>query len=526
MTDTLWKPSPGGTGAVGPWTCQPHRTPILALSRLILGCLALCCLALWTPNVLSAAASPSAPGDSAAAPFGGRQAAVDPLGSAILNVDSGMTFADLQSAIDAASPGDTLQVQVAEHFEGQVLVDKSLSLEGQSGTEVVKMSVDTGPSGDDRAWFLVDPGVDLQVRNLTFDGDGHLIWQAFRHRGSGRFENCAFQDIQFNAAGPDFAGTAIVAFGGDVEVVDCQFRDIGRVGMLAFGTGLTASMFTGNTYLGKGDGPHLDYGLEVGAGANVTASGNHIHGNTGVAPDSSTSAGVLATTFFGPGTSLVVERNDLGENLFSLTVGFDGSDSSAVSATLNRLASNTTAAISHLSTVPLPAEQNWWGCNDGPGAAACDGITGSGTVTFDPWVLLQAAFGIDPAVIAAGESTTLEGSLVIDSNLAPLPDDMVNGILVDFEGGPLGMVDPATAGTIASVAATTWTAETPGMDVATVMLDGQSLDVAVEVLPGIEVIEVPTLSTWGLLLLVSGLLVAALMALTLRRQRRTGSAAG
>lgn len=521
MNVTTWKPRQRGAGADGKVNQRRLRAADLGLF-----CLTLCCLTLGLPTVVSAVASPSQPGDSAAAPFSGRQAPVEPLGSAILNVDSGMTFADLQSAIDAATAGDTLQVQVAEHFAGQVLVDKSLTLEGQTGTEVVKMAVDTGSSGDDRAWFLVDAGVDLQVRGLTFNGDGRLIWQAFRHRGSGRFEDCIFEDIQFNAAGPDFAGTAIVAFGGDVEVVNCRFRDIGRVGVLAFGTGLTASLFTGNTYLGKGDGPHLDYGLEVGAGANVMAVGNHIHGNTGVAPDNSTSAGVLVTTFFGPGSGLDLQQNDLGDNLFSLTVGFDGTDTSTVSASLNRLAGNTMGGVNHLSTVPLPAERNWWGCNDGPGAANCDGISGSGTVTFDPWVLLQAAFGLNPAVLPVGESTTLEGSLVIDSNMAALPDDMVDGIVIGFQGGPLGTVEPATVGTLDSVAATTWTAETPGMDVATVTLDGESLDVAVEVLPAVDVIEVPTLATWGLALLITVLMTAALRSLARRRLRRTDSAAG
>lgn len=469
-----------------------------------------------TVSVGAAIGSPSQPGDSAAAAFGGRRGPVDPLGAAILNVDSAMTFADLQSAIIAASPGDTLQVQTAEHFEGQVQIDRNVIIEGQNGTEVVKMSVDTGSMGDDRAWFLVDPGVDLVVRQLTFDGDGHLIFQAFRHRGGGSFEDCVFEDIQFNSDGPDFAGTAIVAFGADVDVTDCRFSNIGRVGVLAFGTGITGSFFSGNEYTGKGDGPHLDYGLELGSGAIVTATNNHIHGNTGMAPDSSTSAGVLTTTFFGAGTNLDLQSNDLGGNTFSLSVGFDGTDTSTVSAALNRLAGNSTAAVNYLSTNSLGAEFNWWGCNAGPGMPGCDALMGSGTVTFDPWAVLEAAFEVDPAQVPAGESLGLEGFLTRDSVLNPLPGDVADGIMMSFDGGPLGTAEPATSGTLNSIASTLWTAgNVLGMDAATVTLDSESIPVPVEVLPSTDVIEIPTLGGEGL-----ALLSLLLISLAIGRLRR------
>ena len=149
-------------------------------------------------------------------------------------------------------------------------------------------------------------------------------------------------------------------------------------------------------------------------------------------------------------------------------------------------------------------------------------MAGTGTVTFDPWVLLQASFAIDPAVVPAGDSAPLQGSLLIDSTMTDLPDDMAPGIVMTFAGGPLGTVDPATAGTEASVATTTWTAgNVPGMDVATVILDNESLDVPVEVLPAIDVIEVPTQSTWGLTLLI-----ALLSLVALRRLRRSQRVSG
>ena len=36
------------------------------------------------------------------------------------------------------------------------------------------------------------------------------------------------------------------------------------------------------------------------------------------------------------------------------------------------------------------ATDNWWGCNDGPGASGCDTVDGvDGTVTVNPWLVLS-----------------------------------------------------------------------------------------------------------------------------------------
>jgi len=132
--------------------------------------------------------------------------------------------------------------------------------------------------------FLVDEGVTLNASGMTFDGAGNLIWQAFRHRGSGLFDSVEFANITFQASGSPFAGTAIAVFGttSDVDVSNSIFTNIGRIGVLYFGSGVTGA-FTDNTYTGKGDGDFLDYAVEVGAGAVVNINNNIISDNRGVA---------------------------------------------------------------------------------------------------------------------------------------------------------------------------------------------------------------------------------------------------
>lgn len=473
----------------------------------------------WLAAPLVAGPIPSHPGDSAAAPFGGRRVETTPEGAAVLNVDSGLTFTDLQSAIDAADPGDTLRVQVPTLTEGQVLVDKSLTLEGANGDEVVAMAVDTGSSGDDRAWFLVETGVDLTVRNLTFDGAGQAIYQAFRHRGSGLFESCVFRDIRFETPGIQYQGTAIVAFGDDVDVVACRFESIGRIGVLFFGGGIVGSSVSGSTYVGKGDGDHLDYGFEAGAGASASLSDNTVRDCRGIASaDGSASAALFGSTFFGAGTALDVRSNALLDSEYGVAVGTQGgADGTVATIVFNRLVGNS-AGIDNESTVPVDGENNWWGCNAGPGAVGCDTLVGMGApVDGDPW--LELGVEVEGGTVVLGGSAGVLAPLVFNSDgvdtagLDTLPD----GTPALFDAGILGTMVPPLAETLDGVAESLFVAQSTGSGMLSVTVDNQT--VFSPVLEIASAVDVPTLDNLALLLLTAALLVAGWRRLTIPRAR-------
>lgn len=167
---------------------------------------ALALLVFVVPQAVQAAGrpSPSRPGAGGLSPRRLAVSAGPIMGGPIHDLTTGLTFATIQDAIDDASTmaGDTLQVEVAVHAEGPVEVTKSLTLQGQTGAEVLQINQDTGNSGDARGWFLVDAGVDLQVRDLTFDGNGFKVFQGFRHKGTGSFERCNSRTSSTTRPGP------------------------------------------------------------------------------------------------------------------------------------------------------------------------------------------------------------------------------------------------------------------------------------------------------------------------------------
>ncbi|PWR03673.1 hypothetical protein DKT77_05295, partial [Meridianimarinicoccus roseus] len=241
------------------------------------------------------------------------------------------SFTTIKAAVDAAPDGSTISIASGSVVVGgaQVVIDKDLTILGAGiGATTILADFSTGGAGDARGLFLVGEGVTLDVSDLTVDGDGNDVHQAFRHRGSGSFESVGFNDIQF----PGYAGTAIVAFGtaSDVDVTNSTFTDIGRVGVLYFGDGVTG-IFQDNTYTGKGAGDHLDYALDISAGADIDVIGNTVSQNLGEASsDGSTSAAFLVSTFFASGTQADFQDNDVDGSTTGIAVGFNADDSSTV----------------------------------------------------------------------------------------------------------------------------------------------------------------------------------------------------
>ena len=324
-----------------------------------------------------------------------------PVMAATINVPG--DHSTIQAAINAAGSGDTISVAAGTYDEvGQIVIDKGLTIVGEDrATTIIKPTGNTGSSGDARGWFLVSSGIDFHLSNVTLDGDGYLIYQAIRHKGSGSIENVDFKEIRYNESGPTYAGVAVAAFGtGPVDISNCTFSGIGRVGVLYFALG-GVSTFSGNVYSGKSDGDWLDYALDISAGAVVNVIGNTISDCRGVASvDGSASAGILVTTYYGAGTQATITGNDIYDNTDGIAVGYDGSDTSTVVAHNNNIVGNTSHGIDTTAS-SVDATNNWWGDCSGPGGVGPgSGDSVSANVDYDPWLGQQlCALKIDIAAL-------------------------------------------------------------------------------------------------------------------------------
>ncbi len=319
----------------------------------------------------------------------------------ITNIDTLETFTTIQAAIDDSDTlnGHEIFVNPGIHAEGpQIHITKDITISGDGcGSTVIMPTADTGTSGDARGWFLVDPGITFLLFDVELDGSGYKIYQAIRHLGMGLIENVCFNEIKYDESGPYYSGVAIAAFGtvGPVDVVDCEFTEIGRIGVLYYGAGVAGSAFNGNTYMGKGDGDWLDYCLDISSGATVYVEDNVIADCTGVASvDGSTSAGIMVTTYYGSGTEATITGNDIFDCTTGIGVGYDGTDTSTVEAHDNNIVGNVYGVS---STAPIvDATCNWWGDISGPTHTSNPGGTGDSVdenVTYLPWLTDAYPYG-------------------------------------------------------------------------------------------------------------------------------------
>jgi hypothetical protein len=134
-------------------------------------------------------------------------------------------------------------------------------------------------------------------------------------------------------------------------------------------------------------------------------------------------------------------------------------DAGAVSGNLdirgNRIV-DTGEGIVNNSDVDINATDNWWGCNEGPGAGGCSTV--SGPVDADPYMVLAAEASDDPILV--GETSTITASLDTNSDGQPVELPVLEGREVSFATTG-GTVEPAAAEITGGIASTGLSSATP-----------------------------------------------------------------
>jgi hypothetical protein len=298
-------------------------------------------------------------------------------------------FATIGKAINEAITGATINVAAGNYTEiGQIVIDKNLSIIGaDKTTTIIKPAQNTSNSGNTRGWFLINLGVTFNLSNVTLDGTGKLIFMGLYYWGNGTVDNCNITNIKYNES-TNYEGRGMI-IKGNVNVTNCSFTQMGRIGIQYYGGGGTAS---GNTFTGKGAGNWLDYGFDIGNGAIVNVLNNSISNNYGVAlSDGSTSGAVIVGTYFGPGTTATITNNTLTGNTVGIAVGPDVFGASTVIAHNNNLSGNSEYGI-FSTAASVDGTNNWWGSSLGPLQVTTNNTSGTGSkvsdnVLYDPWTL-------------------------------------------------------------------------------------------------------------------------------------------
>jgi len=323
--------------------------------------------------------------------------------------------ATVEEAVDSSFGGDTINIASGTYQVGQVVIDKNLTIVGDADEKPVFNPIASlAGTNSGNAWILIESDNEFNLSNVVIDGTDKWVYQAIRSHGNSTIENVDFLNIQGSLLGSPYRGVAIESFGGVIPsgagsdthngaglsdslltVNNCTFSQIGRIGILAKGTGATAIINDVN-YTGKGDIDCLDYGVEAGAGATVEVTNSTIQNNIGVASvDGSTSAGILVTDYFGTGTQASINSNTLENNTTGIAVGYDETDESIVTAHYNIISGN---GFGISSTAPeVDAIFNWWG--DKTGATHSSNPTGVGDevsdfVDFANWFTNEIGFTI------------------------------------------------------------------------------------------------------------------------------------
>jgi len=196
---------------------------------------------------------------------------------------------------------------------------------------------------------------------------------------------------------------------------------------------------------------HPDYyvgaGIVIYGSDNVVVQNNELH-------DNEAGVYVLEDTSFGhTGTNNTwIIANNLRDNAYGVFYHHRKDGSTPVGNTgsvvaFNRILGNTTDGIRNemVAGVSVLAENNWWGCNAGPGGTGCDTIFGE--TDADPWLVLTVT-PTPATVLPLGDSAVAAG-LVQNSNVqTPSGGNVPNGIQANFTVPDGGSVSPTSATTL------------------------------------------------------------------------------
>ena len=230
----------------------------------------------------------------------------------------------------------------------------------------------------------------------------------------------------------------------------------------ATNTTVSGNTFTANRY----ENLFLDEG-------NATIGDNNMTGPSNV--------GIMAVSFVGNAgnSSATLTRNNITGAGVGLQLLDDTSGADAfvpqLTAHSNRIVAATTA-IDNPQNATADLENNWWGCNAGPGNTGCGAVTGTGA-DFSPWFVLAAS--ATPDSIVPGGTSNVAADMTKNS-AAATPAPALPDLPVSYSATN-GTMSPTSATVTSGASSSTFTSTSSNSAVASVTVDNQTINVPITV---------------------------------------------
>ncbi len=247
-------------------------------------------------------------------------------------------FNKIQDAVDAATPGDTIQV-CSGTYDEQVEIAKPLSLVGvpRDGKNAAVVQPSNVVANADflgtpnAAMILVQDTSGVTIKNITIDGinngvvcsgDFPFINGIFFRNASGKVESVVIKNLLSPEACAFGDGFDILATEGEallITVKDSSIHDYDVTGLLGFGAGVSLSAIN-NVVTGRAVATPEQRGIDLDGGANGSIKENIVTNNFN--PNSS---GFISHNIglFGATDSSVV-GNILGNTNFAIEANTTG----------------------------------------------------------------------------------------------------------------------------------------------------------------------------------------------------------